>query len=66
MAKHKVEGNFKVYVHTYFEDDGKRDLNDQAHEAIEEAAYVSETYPKTDEIYTDDTEIESIEEIKAL
>ena len=63
MAKHKVEGHFKVYVSTWFEDDGKRDLNDQAFEAINDAALVSEAHA-SDDIYTDDTEIESLEEFK--
>lgn len=64
--KYSVRGHGKVIVTTIFEDDGIMDLKQQALDAIEEAAYITENFGVDEEVYTDDWEIEngSLEEIQ--
>lgn len=57
--KYEVMGNCKVFVKTTFEDDGITDLDDQAMDALKEAADISEAgWSDAEDVYDDNWEIE--------
>ena len=62
--KYKVTGKVTVYVDTWFEDDEKTDLEDQAYDQIRElVSSVEHTCPGSgDEVDITDIEVESMTE----
>lgn len=62
--KYKVTGKVTVYVNTWFEDDEKTDLNDQANDQIRDlVSFVEHTCPGSgDEVDVADIEVESMTE----
>ena len=57
--KYEVRGNCKVFIKTTFEDNGIMDLEEQAMDALKEAADISNSgWGDDEEVYDDNWEIE--------
>lgn len=60
--KYKVEGMISVAVETWFHDDEKTGLNEQAYNAIRDAAHISQAYhTKDDDVDAHEINVESVE-----